>query len=85
MQGSRGFAAIAKGAPRGDRGAMTVAFAGGNGFPPEDTGGVQASTVDLAQRLSDRGHRPAVLAPLYGAGLRSARAEPQAVARALRP
>jgi glycosyltransferase involved in cell wall biosynthesis len=68
MQGSRGFAAIAKGAPRGDRGAMTVAFAGGNGFPPEDTGGVQASTVDLAQRLSDRGHRPAVLAPLYGAG-----------------
>jgi hypothetical protein len=33
---------------------IRVAFAGGNGFPPEDTGGVQSSTVDLALRLSDR-------------------------------
>jgi hypothetical protein len=49
-------------------GALRVAFAGGNGFPPEDTGGVQASTVDLAHRLSEQGHKPAVLAPLYGAG-----------------
>jgi glycosyltransferase involved in cell wall biosynthesis len=55
-------------AAHGGQGALRVAFAGGNGFPPEDTGGVQASTVDLAHRLSERGHKPAVLAPLYGAG-----------------
>jgi hypothetical protein len=34
---------------------IRVAFAGGNGFPPEDTGGVQSSTVDLALRLRDPG------------------------------
>jgi len=48
---------------------LTVAFAGGNGFPPEDSGGVQNSTDDLAQRLLDRGDAPQVLAPLYGRGV----------------
>ncbi|MEM1274448.1 MAG: glycosyltransferase [Pseudomonadota bacterium] len=45
-----------------------VAFAGGNGFPPEDTGGVQSSTDDLARRLLARGDKVTVLAPLYGHG-----------------
>ncbi|MBF9030322.1 glycosyltransferase [Rhodobacterales bacterium HKCCE3408] len=49
-------------------GALRVAFAGGNGFPPEDSGGVQSSTHDLALRLLAQDHAPAVLAPLYGAG-----------------
>lgn len=47
---------------------MRVAFAGGNGYPPEATGGVQSSTHHLALRLRAAGHAPAVLAPLYGAG-----------------
>ncbi|MBF9033140.1 glycosyltransferase [Rhodobacterales bacterium HKCCE2091] len=47
---------------------MRVAFAGGNGFPPEDGGGVQSSTDDLARRLIAAGHDAAVLAPLYGSG-----------------
>ena len=47
---------------------MRVAFAGGNGYPPEAAGGVQSSTHHLAQGLAARGHAPAVLAPLYGAG-----------------
>jgi glycosyltransferase involved in cell wall biosynthesis len=49
-------------------GSLCVAFAGGNGFPPEDTGGVQSSTIDLAHRLARQGHRAYALAPLYGAG-----------------
>ncbi len=48
---------------------INVAFAGGNGFPPEDSGGVQSSTDDLARRLMANGHRPSILAPLYGRGL----------------
>lgn len=48
--------------------ALNVVFAGGNGYPPEDHGGVQSSTHDLATRLLSRGDRPAVLAPLYGDG-----------------
>ncbi|MEO1153515.1 MAG: glycosyltransferase [Pseudomonadota bacterium] len=48
--------------------ALNVVFAGGNGYPPEDSGGVQSSTHDLATRLLARGDRPAVLAPLYGDG-----------------
>lgn len=47
---------------------MRVAFAGGNGYPPEAAGGVQSSTDHLARGLMARGHAPAVLAPLYGAG-----------------
>ncbi|MEO1790106.1 MAG: glycosyl transferase family 1, partial [Pseudomonadota bacterium] len=39
---------------------MNVVFAGGNGYPPEDSGGVQSSTHDLATRLLTRGDRPAV-------------------------
>lgn len=47
---------------------LCVAFAGGNGFPPEDAGGVQSSTIDLARRLDAAGHRPVLLSPLYGSG-----------------
>jgi glycosyltransferase involved in cell wall biosynthesis len=47
---------------------LRVAFAGGNGFPPEDSGGVQSSTDDLARRLLAQGDAPAILAPLYGKG-----------------
>ncbi len=47
---------------------LTVLFAGGNGYPPEATGGVQSSTHSLATGLLAHGHRPAVLAPLYGDG-----------------
>ncbi|MEM6761178.1 MAG: glycosyltransferase [Pseudomonadota bacterium] len=47
---------------------MKVVFAGGNGYPPEDSGGVQSSTHDLAQRLKGAGHAASVLAPLYGDG-----------------
>ncbi len=50
------------------RHAMRVVFAGGNGYPPEASGGVQSSTHDLACRLLARGHNPSVLAPLYGSG-----------------
>lgn len=47
---------------------LNVVFAGGNGYPPEDSGGVQSSTHDLATRLVRDGHTPSVLAPLYGDG-----------------
>jgi glycosyltransferase involved in cell wall biosynthesis len=53
---------------------LRVAFAGGNGLPPEDSGGVQSSTNDLARRLLARGDAPAVLAPLYGQGVFGLRA-----------
>jgi glycosyltransferase involved in cell wall biosynthesis len=53
--------------PTGER-RLRVAFAGGNGFPPEDVGGVQSSTRDLALRLEALGHEAAILAPLYGSG-----------------
>ena len=48
---------------------LRVVFAGGNGFPPEDSGGVQSSTDDLARRLLAHGDAPAILAPLYGRGV----------------
>lgn len=48
--------------------ALRVAFAGGNGYPPEACGGVQSSTHDLAMRLRSAGHHPTVFAPLYGDG-----------------
>lgn len=55
--------------PKGaDRPPMRVVFAGGNGYPPEASGGVQSSTHDLACRLLTQGHHPSVLAPLYGTG-----------------
>lgn len=47
---------------------LRIAFAGGNGYPPEDHGGVQSSTHDMALRLQTRGGHAAVLAPLYGDG-----------------
>jgi glycosyltransferase involved in cell wall biosynthesis len=51
------------------RPALKVVFAGGNGYPPQASGGVQSSTHYLASALLARGHQPAVLAPLYGDGL----------------
>jgi glycosyltransferase involved in cell wall biosynthesis len=47
---------------------LEILFAGGNGYPPQASGGVQSSTHHLAQALADHGHRPTVLAPLYGEG-----------------
>ncbi len=52
----------------GNGSARRVIFAGGNGYPPEASGGVQSSTHDLACRLQAKGHSPSVLAPLYGDG-----------------
>ncbi len=47
---------------------LDIIFAGGNGFPPQAAGGVQSSTDHLARNLMAGGHRPRVLAPLYGEG-----------------
>ena len=43
---------------------MKVLFAGGNGYPPEFSGGVQSSTHHLAEQLIEHGHEAAVLAAL---------------------
>jgi glycosyltransferase involved in cell wall biosynthesis len=48
--------------------ALKVLFAGGNGYPPQASGGVQSSTHFLATALQARGHQAEVLAPLYGEG-----------------
>lgn len=48
---------------------MNVLFAGGAGYYPEFSGGVQASTDHLAKELQARGHRAAVLAALFGDGV----------------
>jgi glycosyltransferase involved in cell wall biosynthesis len=56
---------------------LNVVFAGGNGYPPQAAGGVQSSTHHLASALSARGHKPAVLAPLYGDGWFGLRARVQ--------
>jgi glycosyltransferase involved in cell wall biosynthesis len=48
--------------------ALKVLFAGGNGYPPQASGGVQSSTHFLASALLAHGDLPAVLAPLYGEG-----------------
>ncbi|MCG5481628.1 glycosyltransferase [Sinorhizobium alkalisoli] len=48
---------------------MNVLFAGGNGYYPEFSGGVQSSTHHLVQQLRDRGHQAGVLAALFGDGL----------------
>ncbi|WEJ13840.1 glycosyltransferase (plasmid) [Sinorhizobium sp. K101] len=47
---------------------MKVLFAGGNGYYPEFSGGVQSSTHHLVQQLRDRGHEAGVLASLFGDG-----------------
>lgn len=47
---------------------MNVLFAGGNGYYPEFSGGVQSSTHHLAEQLRTAGHQPAVLAALFGDG-----------------
>src|SRR2546422_203656 len=48
---------------------MKVLFAGGNGYPPEFSGGVQSSTHHLAEQLIEHGHEAAVLAALFGDGV----------------
>jgi glycosyltransferase involved in cell wall biosynthesis len=47
---------------------MNVLFAGGNGYTPEFSGGVQSSTHHLVEQLRSQGHQPAVLAALFGDG-----------------
>jgi glycosyltransferase involved in cell wall biosynthesis len=47
---------------------MKVLFAGGNGYYPEFSGGVQSSTHHLVNQLRERGHEAAVLAALFGDG-----------------
>jgi glycosyltransferase involved in cell wall biosynthesis len=48
---------------------MKVLFAGGNGYTPQFSGGVQSSTHHLVEQLRDRGHEASVLAALFGDGL----------------
>ncbi len=48
---------------------MKVLFAGGNGYYPEFSGGVQSSTHHLVQQLRERGHEAGVLAALFGDGM----------------
>jgi glycosyltransferase involved in cell wall biosynthesis len=48
---------------------MKVLFAGGNGYYPEFSGGVQSSTHHLAEQLRAKGHEAAVLAALFGDGI----------------
>ncbi|MBB3610729.1 glycosyltransferase [Rhizobium sp. BK602] len=48
---------------------MNVLFASGNGYYPEFSGGVQSSTHHLVEQLRSEGHRPAVLAALFGGGV----------------
>lgn len=48
---------------------MKVLFAGGNGYYPEFSGGVQSSTHDLVRQLRAHGHEAAVLAALFGGGI----------------
>ncbi len=47
---------------------FNILFAGGNGYLPQAAGGVQSSTHHLARALAALGHRPSVLASLYGEG-----------------
>jgi glycosyltransferase involved in cell wall biosynthesis len=47
---------------------MRVLFAGGNGYYPEFSGGVQSSTHHLVGQLRERGHEAAILAALFGDG-----------------
>lgn len=47
---------------------MNVLFGSGKGYPPEFSGGVQSSTHHLALQLKAIGHKPSVLAALFGDG-----------------
>ncbi|RWO10271.1 MAG: glycosyltransferase [Mesorhizobium sp.] len=48
---------------------MKVLFAGGNGYTPQFSGGVQSSTHHLAEQLREHGHEASVLAALFGQGV----------------
>ncbi|UVK39160.1 glycosyltransferase [Mesorhizobium sp. AR10] len=48
---------------------MKVLFAGGNGYTPEFSGGVQSSTHHLVEQLRENGHEASVLAALFGEGM----------------
>lgn len=48
---------------------MKVLFAGGNGYTPEFSGGVQSSTHHLVEQLHAHGHEASVLAALFGDGM----------------
>lgn len=48
---------------------MKVLFAGGNGYTPEFSGGVQSSTHHLVEQLRAHGHEASVLAALFGDGM----------------
>lgn len=48
---------------------MRVLFAGGNGYTPEFSGGVQSSTHHLVEQLRAHGHEASVLAALFGDGM----------------
>ncbi|MFK0687013.1 glycosyltransferase [Mesorhizobium sp. IMUNJ 23033] len=48
---------------------MKVLFAGGNGYTPQFSGGVQSSTHHLAEQLIEHGHEASVLAALFGQGV----------------
>ncbi|TCU14801.1 glycosyltransferase [Rhizobium sullae] len=48
---------------------MKILFAGGNGYYPEFSGGVQSSTHHLVKQLRNQGHEAAVLASLFGDGI----------------
>jgi glycosyltransferase involved in cell wall biosynthesis len=47
---------------------VNVLFAGGNGYYPEFSGGVQSSTHHLVEQLRAQGHEASVLAALFGDG-----------------
>ncbi|PTE10614.1 glycosyltransferase [Mesorhizobium helmanticense] len=53
---------------------MKILFAGGNGYTPQFSGGVQSSTHHLAEQLLEHGHEAAVLAALFGQGVFGLRA-----------
>ncbi|RVC44599.1 MAG: glycosyltransferase [Mesorhizobium sp.] len=48
---------------------MKVLFAGGNGYTPQFSGGVQSSTHHLVEQLRENGHEASVLAALFGDGM----------------
>ena len=53
---------------------MRILFAGGNGYTPEFSGGVQSSTDHLVRQCIAAGHEAGVLAALFGSGLFGLRA-----------
>ena len=48
---------------------MKVLFAGGTGYTPQFSGGVQSSTHHLVEQLRENGHEASVLAALFGEGM----------------